>query len=585
MNLSIICVILAFSWPWSKAEKAQKPAVVDNNVPAAEASVKVDVDKMIAVETEKAVKAAAAKAAEEAAKAAALKALKDAEAEIAKNAAIVEAAKLEAEAKAAEEKAKAEKQAAEEKAKAEAKVAAQEAKAERKENLKQIDTQIFRLNHASAQEVADKFNEMWNGEFGQNWKVTKMAVAFHESNAVMITAPRIILEACERMIVELDVEAQQVYIEARFVELSNNASHKLGIDWQMLDGMKGSLALDAGWNERKMEGVTTYDSSTGKYTIDSSTAEQGTKSANLSYVNGTIGMDELALVLRALEKSEDAKVFSNPKIIVSSGKKAKVDMTEKYPNVTISAKRTSSGSSDSLDLSMNMAAIPGEDKFMFAKEAFFSWGIELEVVPRISTNGLINVSIVPTISDQTGWVTAGANDTSTKDSNAGSYSAKYPVINVQRLITEFNMSSGMTAVIGGLSKTIEKQEDSGIPWLRDIWWIGPKLFGSKIRIKEQKEILVFVTVGLINPRDMKADAGLPKNAVLGRQYTRGQRLEPGDRSQTTLFEGVGSLDLRSMEEQAKDPLPEAKDDGGSFISSIPKPFTKDKNKKQKKVKK
>lgn len=585
MNLSIICVILAFSWPWSKSEKAQKPAVVDDNVPAAEASVKVDVDKMIAVETEKAVKAAAAKAAEEAAKAAALKALKDAEAEIAKNAAIVEAAKLEAEAKAAEEKAKAEKQAAEEKAKAEAKVAAQEAKAERKESLKQIDTQIFRLNHASAQEVADKFNEMWNGEFGQNWKVTKMAVAFHESNAVMITAPRIILEACERMIVELDVEAQQVYIEARFVELSNNASHKLGIDWQMLDGMKGSLALDAGWNERQMEGVTTYDSSTGKYTIDSSAAEQGTKSANLSYVNGTIGMDELALVLRALEKSEDAKVFSNPKIIVSSGKKAKVDMTEKYPNVTISAKRTSSGSSDSLDLSMNMAAIPGEDKFMFAKEAFFSWGIELEVVPRISTNGLINVSIVPTISDQTGWVTAGANDTSTKDSNAGSYSAKYPVINVQRLITEFNMSSGMTAVIGGLSKTIEKQEDSGIPWLRDIWWIGPKLFGSKIRIKEQKEILVFVTVGLINPRDMKADAGLPKNAVLGRQYTRGQRLEPGDRSQTTLFEGVGSLDLRSMEEQAKDPLPEAKDDGGSFISSIPRPFTKDKNKKQKKVKK
>ena len=63
MNLSIICIILAFSWPWSKAEKAQKPAVVDDNVPAAEASVKVDVDKMIAVETEKAVKAAAAGAA------------------------------------------------------------------------------------------------------------------------------------------------------------------------------------------------------------------------------------------------------------------------------------------------------------------------------------------------------------------------------------------------------------------------------------------------------------------------------------------------------------------------------------------
>ena len=94
-------------------------------------------------------------------------------------------------------------------------------------------------------------------------------------------------------------------------------------------------------------------------------------------------------------------------------------MTTKYPNVTISAKRTTSGSSDSLDLSMNMAAIPGEDKFMFAKEAFFSWGIELEVTPRISSNGLINVSIVPTISSLTDWVTAGASDTTDKKDNNG----------------------------------------------------------------------------------------------------------------------------------------------------------------------
>jgi type II secretory pathway component GspD/PulD (secretin) len=452
------------------------------------------------------------------------------------------------------------------------------AKEEEKENLRQIDTRVFRLNHASAVELAEKFNEMWNGEFGQNWKVTRMAVAFQESNAIMITAPRVILNACERMVAELDVEARQVYIEARFVELSNNASHKLGIDWQMLDGMKGTLALDAGWNERKMEGVSTYDSSTGKYTIDTAAAENGAKSANLSYVNGTIGMSELSLILRALESCEDAKVFSNPKIIVSSGKKAKVDMTEKYPNVTISAKRTTSGSSDSLDLSMNMAAIPGEDKFMFAKEAFFSWGIDLEVTPRISTNGLINVSIVPTISSQTDWVTAGAADTTkNEDSSAGTYSSRYPVINVQRLITEFNMASETTAVIGGLSRTTEKQVDNGIPWLRDIWWIGPKLFGSKVRVKEQKEIIVFVTVGLINPREMRNDAGLPKNAVLGRQYTRGQRLEPGDQPKSTSIQGVGSLDMRSLEEQAKDPLPEEKNSAG-FFKDMPKPFTKNKKK-------
>ena len=41
-----------------------------------------------------------------------------------------------------------------------------------------IDTKIYKLNHASALEVAEKFNSMWSGEFGQTWKVAKMAIAF-----------------------------------------------------------------------------------------------------------------------------------------------------------------------------------------------------------------------------------------------------------------------------------------------------------------------------------------------------------------------------------------------------------------------
>ena len=459
--------------------------------------------------------------------------------------------------------------------------AIKESKEEAELQRRRISSRVFRLNNISAEEVANRLNTMWSGEFGTTWKISKIAQAFTESNSVVVTAPTMILDACAEIIRSIDVEVPQVYIEARFIELSNNASHKLGIDWQMLDGMKGSLALEAGWNERKMDGVNSYNSADGSYTIgaikdkDGNIVQPSRSSANLSYVNGTIGMSELSLVLRALESSEDARTFSNPKIIVSSGKKATVDMTTKYPNVMISAKRTTSGSADSLDLSMNMAAIPGEDKFMFAKEAFFSWGIELEVTPRISSNGLINVSIVPTISSLTDWVTAGASDTSDKDSNAGTYSAKYPVIDVQRLVTEFNMASGSTAVIGGLSLTVETQKDNGIPWLRDIWWIGPKLFGSKVRVKEQREIIVFVTVGIVDPKNIQKDAGLPKNAVLGRQYTNDIRREPGDRKRT-LVEGMKSLDIRSLEEQYTDPRRTNRVEKSTFdFTNVPMPFVND----------
>lgn len=414
-----------------------------------------------------------------------------------------------------------------------------------------ISTRIFRLNHISATETAEKFNSMWNGEFGQVWKVTKMAVPFEDANSVMVTAPKPILDACERTVAEIDKEAPQVYVEARFVELSNNVHRDLGIDWSMLDGMRGSVTFGGGIQAHRLgDGVSEYSRVAGGSEFEKTSYKLTGTDGDLTFFNGTLNFNELYLVLYALEGNQDARIFSNPKIIVTSGKKATVDMTTKYPNVKISAKRTTGASgSDSLDLDMQMAEIPGEDKMMFAKESFFSWGISLDVTPRISTNGLINVTIVPTISDQTGWVTAGT----TSGSDEGTISAKYPVIDMQRLITEFSMSSGTTAVIGGLSRTVEEQRDGGIPYLNKIPWIGDKLFGGKMRAKAQKEIIVFVTVGLVDPRRMEKNAGLPKNAILGKQYVDGQKLEPGDLPEANK-RGLASLDLRSMEEQSKEPV-------------------------------
>ena len=474
-----------------------------------------------------------------------------------------------------------------------------------------ISTRTFQLHHANAEEVAEKFNATWSGDFGIAFKIAQIAQAFPEANTVMVTAPGAILDACEKVVRDVDVEVPQVYIEARFVELQNSASHKLGIDWSMLDGMKGTASFGGGMDrmvvgnavtdfKRTMTSGGAGNSGTYSYGIAGQTAtktvssEQNTladgsttssrktsetsmasgRDGGISYFSGTLQFSDMSLVLSALDSSGDARIFSNPKIIVANGKKATVDMTEKYPNVQISAKRTTSGSSDALDLSMNMAVIPGEEKLMFAKEAFFSWGISLEVTPRVSSNGLINVSIVPTISSCSDWVTAGAGDTTTSANNAGTYSSKYPVLDVQRLVTDFTLAAGETAVIGGLSKTTEEQTDSGIPWLRDLPWIGDKLFGRKIRSKVQKEILVFVTVGMADPKHVPTDIGLPKNAVLGRMYTEGMKFEPGDRHGNAI-EGIASLDTRSLDEQAKDPLATNKTEHVTF----PMPFIKNKEAK------
>ena len=412
-----------------------------------------------------------------------------------------------------------------------------------------IDSRMFELTYADAKEVADNFNRTWRGQAptNGNWGVGEIAVPFAEVNSVMVTAPEAILETCARMIKSIDRKPKQLYVEARFVELGNSALYSLGLDWSSFASIGVSGQVGAGLSKQEIpDNISSY---TQSYTAGHRGASESysfTKggTADGNYYQGSLSSDQMRLVLTAFQGSQDAKTFSNPKVIVTSGKEAIVDMTKKRPNVVLSAKRVLNGSNNTLDVDARMMEIPGKDELMFAHEAFFSWGVTLNVLPRALTNGLINVSIVPTISSSTETVKVDvANDDEIP-------SSEFPVIDIQRIVTEFTLKSGETAVIGGLSRTVENDADGGIPYLRDIPWIGDKLFGSKTRTKEQREIIVFVTVGLCDPDGIKPDVGLPKNAVLGRGYTDGTRKEPGDR--TNAVEGIQSLDLRDLEDRASE---------------------------------
>lgn len=442
-------------------------------------------------------------------------------------------------------------------------------------------TRPFTLDHADAKEVAKLIN---------NVNKAQIANPYPDANVVVITATEDVLTACHSIIASIDKAVSQIYIEARFVELSADASHKLGMNWSIfnnwgisLNNMKvGHLSTHSklnGWNYTMNDSVVGYsesDSSVEGYSRASERKQSTTKGTLLpdNYTSvplagateddmtwrraraysGQLSIDDFRIALSAFEKLEDARLFSNPKIIVSNGKEALVDMTTKRPNVVRRLTYHEGPSGGEIpEYTSEIQAIPGEDKMLFAKEAFFSYGITLKVIPRISPNGLINVEVEPTISNLEGEI-GGGDDGNT-----------FPVIRINRLSTNFTMQDGATAVIGGLSQTEERDIDSGIPVLRKIPWIGPWLFGWKSRVKIQKEIIVFVTVGIANPQDLPTDIGLPKNAVLGREYTNGGRLEPGDREGGA--KAMKELDLRPLEvqreeEEAKATIRRIKRQGG-----------------------
>ena len=147
------------------------------------------------------------------------------------------------------------------------------------------------------------------------------------------------------------------------------------------------------------------------------------------------------------------------------------------------------------------------------------------MLPRVLTNGLVNVVITPSITthDPNADVTVRPSATeSGADFNGMDIpQMTYPGVDMQRIITEFSMRSGETAVIGGLTHTEEIDADDGIPYLRAIPWVGKWLFGSTGKSKVQEDILVFVTVGEVDPEGVKGTTGAPAGSAAAKKYPEG----------------------------------------------------------------
>ena len=436
-----------------------------------------------------------------------------------------------------------------------------------------IVTKTFQLNHASAEELATLFNENYAVKGKDGKTVQKIANAFPGANVVVVTAPEKVISDCEAIIRSVDKAIDQIYIEARFIELSSEALHKLGFDWSQLESWGASTknvaaSVDRGLDKSSIHtktgsssvdetssGTTTVGQDAGRNASISSafkgssgdSFESKRISTAVNTFSGTLSVDDFRLAISAFESIDDAKIFSNPKVIVSNGKEAKVDMTTKYPYIELTSQRNTSSENSYLDYSAKLQQIPGDkDRGLFAGSAFFSYGIELTVKPRISPDGLISVEITPSISYVDEFYSVSNGSGTGSDSSYG----KFPIVKMKSISTQFTMKDGSTAVIGGLSKTEEEDVDDGIPYLRKLPWIGQRLFGSKSRQKVQYEIIVCVTVGIAQPDALPKDIGLPKNAVIGREYVEGRRLEPGDRPAGAA--DLQSLDLRSFDRRRRD---------------------------------
>lgn len=377
------------------------------------------------------------------------------------------------------------------------------------------EIKVFKLKYASVNEVVEMVSALVESDAGE-------ISTYPARNAIVAQGSAQLLSDLDKVIQAVDLPREQVFIEAKFLELSDSASEQLGIDWNVLGGYKlgaSSISGDYSYEQSRTDNVNRFMDVAGRSyealeddpagaAIDY--AERPGNLADDSRIFGiiptresidsavvgrtlgaTLTADDFNVVLSALKEMNGAKVVSNPKIIVANEETAIIHIGQKLPNVkgtTTSAGDTQIITTYELD----------------AAEPYFEDGIKVNVTPTVNTADNITVRIQPTLDRLL--------DATTAPDGTDFYGKTTKTID-----TVFGLQSGQTAAIGGLTEVTKSDIDRKIPLLGDLPVLG-RLFSYSSKNNQQTETIIFVTVGLANPKDLDFGTGLPEDSTLALRH-------------------------------------------------------------------
>jgi len=269
-----------------------------------------------------------------------------------------------------------------------------------------------------------------------------------DTNSLIIrTSPRN-YPAILSLINKLDLFPQQVLIEVLIVDLSVDESTAIGLDWAV-KGTAGSTNVSGGVNK----------ATTG------SLLGAGIDTATSSFLQGGsffIGDPEKVIAqLQVFASNSKANVLANPILVTSDNKAASISITDEIPiNSTILTTNTN-------------------QPVTSTTVEFRSVGIKLEITPKINSDNYVNLKILQEISSR------------------GADVGTQPSFNTRLVNTEVVLKDNQVLVMGGLMRTNTTNTVSGVPFLKDLPFIG-KLFGTESTTLQKTELMIFITPHVIS---------------------------------------------------------------------------------------
>ncbi|MFA5388134.1 MAG: hypothetical protein WC312_00065 [Candidatus Omnitrophota bacterium] len=298
------------------------------------------------------------------------------------------------------------------------------------------------------------------------------------TGALIVTNTPSNLRIIEDILYNLDIDASQVLVEAKFIEVDITDLSELGVN----------LSLDSPWAVTKgAEGAyTAVDTSSGsKFSTFTGSPDEG---INITY-QGILTRPQFSAVLHALEKKTNLKTLSAPRITTLNNQTATIEIADEFVYPTryepTLIKEDLNGDGDFTDTVNGV----NETRFVNVPQGFETRpvGILLHVTPSVGKDKeTIALTLNPEVSE------------ATADAFQYSGEVKLPKFTTRNLSTNIIVQNGDTIVLGGLIKESRTNTRTKTPLLGDVPILG-MLFRKDSDSTMRKNLLIFVTATILSP--------------------------------------------------------------------------------------
>jgi general secretion pathway protein D len=276
------------------------------------------------------------------------------------------------------------------------------------------------------------------------------------TNSLIIHASRAGYERMLFLLERLDIKRRQVLVEAMLLEVGVDETINLGTDWLASGG-----GADGG-----IFAQSNFGPSLGQILSDPTQVSQfsaAAASAGTLTLPGNITIPTQAVLLSAAQSNSNINVLSAPTILATDNEPAEIVVGQNVPFLA-------SRSTSTADLSNVFNQIDRQDV-----------GITLRLTPQISSSDFVTLNLFTEVSSLIAATVA---------SELG------PTTTIRTSETTVIAKSGQMVVIGGLMSDDLSENESGIPFIKDIPFFG-HMFKRRTEDRRRTNLLIFISPRVI----------------------------------------------------------------------------------------